>query len=149
MSRQEIVITEENYPQVRHLMPAFMHELIGIIGLKAALTLVRHKGGLVVPIYKCRTPKTKQDMANLAGLIGQDAVEKLINCYTTQRNIVIPRCTYAMSYLKSKKILERFDELTTEKPNRKAITANAAVKRLAVEFGLCERRIWDITKLPI
>ncbi len=149
MNQNRIIITEENYPQVKHLIPPMMYELISIIGLKPTLTLIQHRGGQTLEIHKGKTKASARKMAELAEIIGWPAVEKLINCYSTGRRIAVSNCKKATTYLKHKEILARFDELTAEKPNGEAMTAYLAARKLAIEFNLTERQIWLISKKPI
>ncbi len=135
----ELLVTD--YPIIRAYLSPSAHELITVCGIDAAFKLINLCGGENIPIGKNYNVFGKLLFKQLADLVGDDAALRLTLSYgSSQRTIYIPKCDNAKRYIRNRRIVARFDELT------KTQTATKAVSILAAEFGTTERNIWRLLK---
>ncbi|WP_277073906.1 Mor transcription activator family protein [Simonsiella muelleri] len=137
-------LTTQDYPEIRHLLPRSVQELIFLTSVESAFILIEHYGGQTLTISQNKTSISKASFQKLAALIGKEHANKLTTAYGgRQLNIFIPRCHKAQQYLRDKKIVARFDEMAKEQ------LENQAVNALVLEFGLTDRQIRSILKTHI
>lgn len=134
-------LSHMDYAEIRHLLPRNMQEIIFLTSVETAFILIEHYGGRVLRISKNKTLKGKASFQKLAALIGEKHAQKLTIAYAnTQRNLFIPQCNKAISHLRNKRIIARFDELI------KQCNEYQTINVLVLEFGLSDRQIRTILK---
>ncbi|TJZ73880.1 Mor transcription activator family protein [Chitiniphilus eburneus] len=121
-------------------LPDTVQEIAVVVGLPAALKMVRQYGGtsLHIPQGKHRLGKSRYE--ELAQLIGADEIQRLAEHFRGCDAIYIPRCAKILRAMRDEAIRSEFDEYTREE------SANRAVTKLARDHDLCERRVWEILK---
>lgn len=134
-------LSPQDYPEIRHLLPRNVQELIFLTSAESVFILIEHYGGRTLPISQNKTPHGKASFQKLAALIGKEHANKLTIAYGgRQRKVFVPQCQKARQYLRDKKIVARFDELAKEQREHQAVNA------LVLEFGLTDRQIRRILK---
>lgn len=134
-------LSPQDYPEIRHLLPRNVQELIFLTSVESVFILIEHYGGRTLPINQNKTPHGKASFQKLAALIGKEHANKLTIAYGgRQRKVFVPQCQKARQYLRDKKIVARFDELAKEQREHQAVNA------LVLEFGLTDRQIRRILK---
>lgn len=134
--------TEQDFAELKHLLPSSFASLITVAGSEAAFTLVRRLPGTHFPIGKNQTGAGKRLFAALAEIVGEEAAEKISRAYATERKIWIPKCQDAVLEMRNRLIRRQFDELTADG----RMGAQLAVRNLALAHSLTERWVWQITK---
>lgn len=107
-------------------LPASLREIVALIGLPAALTLVHHYGG--VRLY---LPKEMDPGHVLVRLLGHDAAMRLITYRAAGDYIEVPLAERAIRAARNRAIRARMQRGATA----------AAVARA---FGMTERHVWRI-----
>ena len=110
-------------------LPASLRELRDLIGINATLKLVESWGGIHLKV-----PGHYRDDHHLVRIIGQAATVKLVQHYGATP-LYIPRAARLVQALRNIEIAERYDN-------------NVSAERLAREYGISERQIWNILKRP-
>lgn len=105
------------------ILPFVLQELVDVIGVGAALTIVKHYGG--VRLY---VPQTMKPEHILSRLIGFESALKLAAEYGAQTHFDIPRAVAAMHAVKAAEIAGK---------KRKGKTR----RQLAYEYSMTERGI--------
>lgn len=113
--------------ELRDLPPVF-RDVAEAIGLPAALALVERWGG--VPVW---VPKQVTSEHPLVELLGLEAAGKLSELYGGDY-LRVPRCARAVRLARDAEIQRRY---------RNGQTA----KKLALQYHLTERQIWNIVSL--
>ena len=106
-------------------LPESVREMAGVIGLRAALGVVRRFGGT-----RLWLPMILSEDHPLAREIGEAAARRLSQHYRLE-SIMVPNCKRAFRVMRNEDITRRY---------RAGETAAA----LAREYGLHERMIWQI-----
>lgn len=114
------------------LFPESVRELIGLLGLEAALILVKEYGGLVISI-PFRNLGGEQGR-RLAQLIGFEKAVELVGRYGGER-LLIPRCVAAMKAIRNRKIVAEY-------------SGGKPVRIISREYELSERAVWLILSTP-
>ena len=106
-----------------------VNELVELIGLPAAIELIRAKGGTSFSVPLGITLRGQEQREKLVQIIGREQATKLIGRYggTT---LYIPTCRQAFVDTRDRNINLERDELAV----------------LAVRHGLSDRQIWRILK---
>ena len=119
-----------------------MDELVELIGLPAAIELIRVKGGTRFSVPLGITLGGQEQREKMVQIIGREQAAKLIGRYggTT---LYIPTCRQAFVDTRDRDINLERDELA-----REGLSERALVSVLAVRHGLSDRQIWRILKKP-
>ncbi|EFC86930.1 hypothetical protein NEIMUCOT_06660, partial [Neisseria mucosa ATCC 25996] len=97
-------MTEQDFEDVKHLLPHSVVAMITVIGLEAAFHMVKVWGGTNYPISN-RRRNTRQSRilhAQLVEDIGEEAAGRLERAYVGQPFLAIPRCWDAMRELRNR-----------------------------------------------
>ncbi len=124
----------------RHNLPASVQELVDLIGLAAAMKLVRSLGGTTFPVPKRQTRLGELRYSMLADVVGVDAADALTQRYGGDE-LYIPRCAAALQAARDAEINEAF--VTGTRAGRSAADV---VFSLARRYKLSDRRVWHILK---
>lgn len=114
------------------MMPASVAQLATVIGWPAALTLVEALPGQTIDVAAGETPV----MAAVEARIGAAARRKLMAAYAGS-SIYIPLCRRLARAETIRRIREAVRVLERD------ITTRAAVRRMALEWRVSERTIWN------
>jgi DNA-directed RNA polymerase specialized sigma24 family protein len=115
-------------PALEHL-PESVRELSELVGLNAALKLVDRWGGQIA-LY---VPQRVDQDHPLAQTLGLEAAQALSRHYGGDYLRNIPRAARAMRAARDKAVLKRRGE-------------GASPARIAQEFGLTERWVWELLR---
>ncbi len=137
-------LSEQDFKDFSHLLPASVTALITVAGFEAAFVLVKHLGGTVMPVGQNKTKQGKVLHAVLSEYVGEAAAEKIETAYAGQYKIQIPKCYDVMLAIRNRAIRRDFDHYTREG----RMSSNLAINNLALDYNLAARRVWDILKLP-
>ncbi|MFA7242046.1 MAG: Mor transcription activator family protein [Sulfuricellaceae bacterium] len=125
---------------LKHL-PQTAIELIHLIGLANALTLIEKYGGRPLIFSKGLRIDGRNTFEDIAKIIGEPNAYKLADHYAGTP-VNIPKCTASLRAVRNNRWRARFDEQT-----RRGISARTAVSEIAREPGaISHRKIWDILK---
>ena len=108
-----------------------VNELVELIGLPAAIELIRAKGGTSFSVPLGITLRGQEQREKLVQIIGRDGGTTLY----------IPTCRQAFVDTRDRNINLERDELA-----REGLSERALVSVLAVRHGLSDRQIWRILK---
>lgn len=133
--------TDADFQELQHLLPPSFLSLIAVAGTEAAFALVRQLGGTHFPVGKNQTAAGKRLFASLAEIVGEPIADKISRAYETERKIWIPKCQDAVLEMRNRLIRRQFDELTANGH----MSAQLAVRNLALAHNLTERWVWEIT----
>ena len=123
-------------------LPETARELITIIGIGPTMKLIEACGGQRFLVPKGVRTRGQSYFDELAEIVGREAAEKM-GVALGGRYLAIPNCKKALGAVRRNTIVSRFDAMTT---GANALSARAAVNRLATEFGLCSSTIWRSLK---
>jgi Mor family transcriptional regulator len=124
--------------QLQSLLPASIHEVATVIGMPATLRLVERFGGTTLPLPTGANRNGRIYLRALAKQIGDDDAQKLAH-HCAGEPLYIPRCDAALRRIRDLSICDQFDVIV-----REGTTANKAVVKLALEYKLTDRWIWNI-----
>lgn len=110
-------------------LPAGLQELRDLIGITNTLNLVKHFGGLHLKV-----PSHYNDTHQLVGIIGHEATVTLVRQYggTT---VYIAKVDTMLRIMRNIEISKRFE-------------GGESATKLAREYQMSERHIWNILKRP-
>lgn len=118
-------------------LPEQIIELSEIIGLNATLNMVEHLGGLSFDVPSSLDTKNGKW---LSGIIGTDNAERLINYYGGDR-LYVNNCDALRVHLRNVALVNAiFAKMET------GTARHRAVQETAPEFGITDRRAYDILK---
>jgi len=109
-------MTEQDFEDVKHLLPQSVVAMITVIGLEATFHMVKVWGGTNYPISN-RRRNTRQSRilhAQLVEDIGEEAAGRLERAYAGQPFLAIPRCWDAMRELRNRFIRRQYDAMSAE-----------------------------------
>lgn len=136
-------MTEQDFDEVRHLLPESVVSLITVAGVPATLHLVRHFGGTNFPVSN-RKRNSRQSMALHAALaeeVGEEIACKIEHAYGDAPYFHVPRCWSAMIELRNRFIRRQYDEMVA-----KGVSDLIAVRDLALAHNLAIRQVRYILK---
>lgn len=129
--------TAEEAEHIKSLLPSTVLEFSNVVGIDAAIAIVRSLGGLEI-----RIPTTDgcphEDWQLLKEAVGQQAADKIRFHFKGDDPIYIPTCVKARCALRNIEIIAAFDEKT------KTMSVRRAVRDLALEFGVSYRWVEKI-----
>ena len=110
-------------------LPAGLQELRELVGITKTLNLVKHYGGLHLKV-----PSHYNDTHQLVGIIGHEATVTLVKQYggTT---VYIAKVDTMLRIIRNIEISKRFE-------------GGVSAPKLAREYQMSERHIWNILKRP-
>lgn len=133
MPDKEKIMQKKFNPIYQGNMPKIIRELIGKIGLTKAMALVGCCGGTRVHI-----PKTISDKHWLSELLGYEALNILHSLYAGT-NLNVPLFSEKFKWERKQRnyeIIRRYEN-------------GENIRKLCRDFGLHERRIWQILKMDL
>ena len=133
-------MTEQDFADVKHLLPQSVVALITVIGLEAAFHMVKVWGGTI----SNRRRNTRQSRilhAQLVEDIGEEAAGRLERAYVGQPFLAIPRCWDAMRELRNRFIRRQYDAMSAE-----GLSDLFIVRELVLAHKLSTRNIRYILK---
>lgn len=136
-------MTEQDFEDVKHLLPQSVVAMITVIGLEAAFHMVKVWGGTNYPISN-RRRNTRQSRilhAQLVEDIGEEAAGRLERAYADQPFLAIPRCWDAMRELRNRFIRRQYDAMSAE-----GMSDLVIVRELVLAHRLSTRNIRYILK---
>ena len=81
----------------------------------------------------------------LVEIVGtEELAQQLETMYLAERGFYVPKCEDAFREMRDRQIRRDFDRLTGQKIY--PMKAYLAVRNLALDYGLTERRVWEIMK---
>jgi len=113
------------------------------MGLADTLRIIERLGGLTVRIAVPDTPADQPPRAPLSKVLGEP-LERALHHHYASEILYIPRCAQLLAQQRNRAIHGAFEDLLREGKSARSIVAI-----LARRFGLSDRRIWDILKLPL
>ena len=139
-NRERRSASSEMFPGQARTRGQGVNELVELIGLPAAIELIRAKGGTSFSVPLGITLRGQDQREKLVQIIGREQATKLIGRYggTT---LYIPTCRQAFVDTRDRNINLERDELA-----REGLSERALVSVLAVRHGLSDRQIWRILK---
>ena len=132
-NRERRSASSEMFPGQARTRGQGVNELVELIGLPAAIELIRAKGGTSFSVPLGITLRGQEQREKLVQIIGREQATKLIGRYggTT---LYIPTCRQAFVDTRDRNI------------NLEGLSERALVSVLAVRHGLSDRQIWRILK---
>jgi len=124
-------------------LPELAADMVARMGLPDTLRIIERLGGLTVRIAVRDTPACQSPREPLARLLGKD-LERALHHHYASEILYIPRCAQLLAQQRNCAIHGAFEALL-----RDGKSARSIVAILARQFGLSDRRIWDILKLPL
>ena len=124
---------------VEHLLPPQMQEIITVVGLTAALALVRTWGGTRFPVSKAQRDGGIGRYEHMAEVMGVTAADRLTEAYGG-KVLHVPRCYVALLELRDNMIKAEFDQ------RYKNETTLSIAADLALRYRLTDRQIHRILK---
>lgn len=118
-------------------LPPHIEKMCELIGWAAAMSMVDRWGGTyIVFARKVREHRTNANTnPELVLLIGEESYEKLIDQFGGQK-IYIPKLDHAMRKARDMQI------------NQKYVDEKQTAEKLALDYRLSERQIWNILNNP-
>lgn len=120
-------IEPETFALIGPLLPLSCADFVRLIGLKNTLALVSAYGGTEIAFPKRSAGPGAAHFAELAEIIGADAVRRLADEFACQELVYVPRCLRAMNALRNHQIIIDYSALIASISGRKA--ANQLAKR--------------------
>lgn len=114
-------------------LPQTAQDIVDVIGMDAAMALVRRYPGIPLKVPKGRRLDGAM-VQRLSSDIGQDAALKFIRHYRGEV-VVIPRCADALRAMRNRQIIERYSN-------------GISVADLAREYKLTVRQIRSVLNSP-
>ena len=136
-NRERRSASSEMFPGQARTRGQGVNELVELIGLPAAIELIRAKGGTSFSVPLGITLRGQEQREKLVQIIGREQATKLIGRYggTT---LYIPTCRQAFVDTRDRNINLERDELAREGLSERAL--------VSVLHGLSDRQIWRILK---
>lgn len=123
-----------------HILPRTARDLVRVLGgLEPVLALVSALGGVTVRV-PARRGETRAAGDTLRAVVGPWGLRRLVEHYGGTE-LYIPRCAQPLRRVRNAAIIENFSACAAQ-----GESSGAAVRRLALEYGLSDRRIWEILK---
>ncbi|OAM21641.1 hypothetical protein A7P89_07405 [Eikenella corrodens] len=142
---RQIEFSEDDFRAVQHLIPEAFWAVVRVVGVSNAWDLVRHWGGTFMPVGQNRRGAGKKLHAVLVEIVGtEELAQQLETMYLAERGFYVPKCEDAFREMRDRAIRRDFDRLTGQQ--RYPMKAYLAVRNLALDYGLTERRVWEIMK---
>lgn len=142
---KHIEFSEDDFRDVRHLIPEAFWAVVRVVGVSNAWDMVRHWGGTFFPVGQNRRGAGKKLHAVLVEIVGtEELAQQLEIMYMAERGFYVPKCEDAFREMRDRQIRRDFDELTG-RPHY-PMRAYLAVRNLALSYGLTERSVWRILK---
>ena len=118
-----------------------MNELVELIGLPAAIELIRAKGGTSFSVPLGITLRGQEQREKLVQIIGREQATKLIGRYggTT---LYIPTCRQAFVDTRDRNINLERDELAREGLSERALVSVLAVRLRCADFAIAKGYLW-------
>ena len=126
-NRERRSASSEMFPGQARTRGQGVNELVELIGLPAAIELIRAKGGTSFSVPLGITLRGQEQREKLVQIIGREQA--------------IPTCRQAFVDTRDRNINLERDELA-----REGLSERALVSVLAVRHGLSDRQIWRILK---
>lgn len=125
-------LTPEDCEAVRGLLPYTAHALIAAIGELATCTLINERPGvtIIIPKYSDANPAGARRWAELAGLIGDEAMTCLAERWGGEP-LSIPVCRAARDELRARAIRALYDQLT----RRDGVSGRQAHYEIGLRFA--------------
>lgn len=139
-------MTEQDFKDIKHLLPESVIALITVVGIEHTLNLVRNWGGTNFPISN-RRRNSKASLALHAALaeeVGEKAACKIEEAFNGQPYLLIPRCLGAMRELRNRFIRRQYDEMTSRKVG--GMSDTLAIRNLCRAHSLATRQVRYILK---
>lgn len=127
---------------MKHLLPATIQTLAGLIGLPKTLKLVDELGGTTFPVAQGKTRAGEIRFAALAEVVGEGAATIIAKHFASEK-LYIAKCADALRLVRNAQICAEFDQISTEQGSP------AAVVQLALKYRLSDRQIEKILKQPL
>jgi len=124
-------------------LPELAADMVARLGFTDTLRIIERLGGLTVRIAVRDTPAHQPPREPLARLLGQD-LECALHRHYASEILYIPRCAQLLAQQRNCAIHGEAEALLRQGKGMRGIVAT-----LARQFGLSDRRIWDILKLPL
>lgn len=118
-------------------LPKSAQTLVSLIGLQATGILIEKHGGKELALYA-----RGDSLDRLGAIIGLPEAE-ILHGHFGPTPFTVPRCTSLLCNIRNAKIHAMYDSLTTE-----GISGRAAIHQIIEVFGLTERHIFRIFKMP-
>lgn len=125
-------------------LPEVARDLVQLVGLQHAVTLVEHLGGTTFPVAEGSRPLGRARYDMLAEIVGVPAADKLTQAYARTR-LYIPRCADALRRTRNRAIRAEFDALIA--PGNDCSGKDAEFT-LARKYRLSDRAIRVILNSP-
>lgn len=126
------------------LLPEMARTLVVVLGLRAALALIRMIGGVTYRVPKGRTREGVAKYEHLAEQIGMQAADDLVRHFGGEC-IYVPKCRTAAIEYAHRQIRRSFDAMTSIAGGPSATQVVAALAR---HHDYSDRHIWSILKRP-
>lgn len=122
------------------LLPDTAQQLARLLGLDAALNLVRDMGGRTVRVPHGHTARGRAVLAELARCVGEDGARALAREYAATQ-LYIPRCTRAFVALRNAALARDHEQWSGQ-----GFSERGTVSRLSARYGISDRYVWRILK---
>ena len=139
-------LNEQDFAELRHLLPASFAGVVAIIGVEAAFELVRHLGGTIFRIGQNKRKQGQVLHFALAEWVGDEQATRIETALQGQRELYIPKCDAILREFRNRQMRREYDALVTQQPH--PIPAYLAAKNLARQYKLSERMVNMIVNSP-
>ncbi len=120
------------------LLPTIIVEIANLVGMSKTMQLVQAFGGtdLTMPIG-VENSMTEQA---LISAVGEETAQLLMENYGGDR-LYIPRCEVALRDLRNNRLMAELKQAVMN-----GMSQTKAIRRLAIQYELSERRIYELLK---
>lgn len=125
------------------LLPKSLQDMAGRMSLADAIDIAGLLGGTTIRIPEGKNAQGRKAFAKLVGLVGKRLAHKL-RLHYQQEEIYIPRLDRAYRAIRDRHIHTQIEAMFKD-----GISSDKAVRLLAQENDLSDRRIWEILKEPV
>lgn len=127
---------EPDLADLEHLMPPSVHTLVDCIGAPAALALLNTWPGaeVKVPRFPDANPAGARRWAQLAEVVGEDAMQRLADFYGGDV-LAIPLCSRARQEKRNRVIRRDFDQFTTRQPTGFGLSKTDAIREIGMRYA--------------
>ena len=130
--------TTDPLREYAHILPESGQDLVALIGLDAAISLVNACGGSTFPVPHGKNSDGAKRLAFLTSICGEASAKKLSLRYGGTR-LYIPNCKDTLRRVRNICMIKEYTARLEA-----GETANSIIADLAPRYKLADRNIWDI-----
>ncbi|WNS83254.1 Mor transcription activator family protein [Neisseria sp. DTU_2021_1001991_1_SI_NGA_ILE_055] len=132
-------MADADLSRVQHLLPESMIEIVDVIGIKAAIELVKAIGGARFKFGRGRRDTERLNI--LFSAIGEPKTHALLKVFGGE-DLYVPRCEEALRELRNEQFCMEFRDLT----ENQGVSRLMAMSRLCPKYQISERTGYTIIR---